>query len=80
MLLDFFKNLFGGDDADKEEDAESEDVDKDQDADSEQNSDTEDPDASTLDDADTDDGSVDGRNHRHGRYRFARRRTSLPFQ
>lgn len=58
-VVNFFKNLFGGDDADKEEDAESEDVDKDQDADSEQNPDTEDPDASTLDDADTDDGNVD---------------------
>lgn len=58
-VVNFFKNLFGGDDADKEEDAESEDADKDQDADSEQNPDAEDPDASTLDDADTDDGIVD---------------------
>lgn len=58
-VVNFFKNLFGGDDADKEEDAESEDADKDQDADSEQNPDSEDPDASTLDDADADDGIVD---------------------
>lgn len=58
-VVNFFKNLFGGDDADKEEDAESEDADKDQDTDSEQNPDAEDPDASTLDDADTDDGIVD---------------------
>lgn len=58
-VVNFFKNLFGGDDADKEDDAESEDADKDQDADSEQNPDAEDPDASTLDDADTDDGIVD---------------------
>lgn len=58
-VVNFFKNLFGGDDADKEEDAESEDADKDQDADSEQNLDSEDPDASTLDDADADDGIVD---------------------
>lgn len=58
-VVNFFKNLFGGDDADKEDDAESEDADKDQVADSEQNPDAEDPDASTLDDADTDDGIVD---------------------
>ena len=58
-VVNFFKNLFGGDDADKEEDAESEDADKDQDADSEQNPDSEDPDASTLDDADAADGIVD---------------------
>ena len=58
-VVNFFKNLFGGDDTDKEDDAESEDADKDQDADSEQNPDAEDPDASTLDDADTDDGIVD---------------------
>lgn len=58
-VVNFFKNLFGGDDTDKEEDAESEDADKDQDADSEQNPDSEDPDASTLDDADADDGIVD---------------------
>lgn len=58
-VVNFFKNLFGGDDTDKEEDAESEDADKDQDADSEQNPDSEDPDASTLDDADAADGIVD---------------------
>lgn len=58
-VVNFFKNLFGGDDTDKEEDAESEDADKDQDADSEQNPDSEAPDASTLDDADAADGIVD---------------------